>query len=358
MNRYAVIMAGGSGTRFWPLSRRERPKQILKLLGEQTLLEKTVERILPLFPLENVLVVCNRSYAGLIGQSLPGLPPENILAEPVGRNTAPCIAWAAARLARIDPTSVMCVLPADHHIKDEQRFRTLVEVALKSAQSMDTMVTLGIIPTKPNTGYGYIRTGEVVTVVDGVALLRGEQFVEKPDQHTAEEYIAKGNYYWNSGMFVWQTRVIIEELRRHLPQIMEPLLKYVDERPSSSEGPGLEELFQMLPSVSIDYGVMEKSARVSVIRGDFGWNDVGSWDALDEILPVENGNVVIGEGCVLVDTKNCVVISKQPLVACLGVENLVIVAAGDAVLVADKKRAQAVRLIVDKLKDKELSQYL
>lgn len=358
MRRYAIVMAGGSGTRFWPLSRRERPKQILRLLSEKTLLEETVARIHPMFPMDRIVVVCNRSYSAIVRQILPELPPENIIGEPVGRNTAPCIALVAAWLANRDPDSSMCVLPADHFIQDTQRFVKLLKAALTAAETTELLITFGIIPTQPHTGYGYIRAGEVVAIVDELPVLRGEQFVEKPNRTTAEEYLAEGNYYWNSGMFAWKTQVILEEMNCLQPEIVQPLTNFFRSGQNLTDQDSFGAVFSRLPSISIDYGLMEKSRRVALVRGDFGWNDVGSWDALGEIMPAPGGNVVVGNDHVLVDSKRCIVVGPDTLITCLGVEDLVVVATPDAVLVTKKDRAQDVRLVVEKLKEMDAGKYL
>jgi len=359
MNRYAVIMAGGTGTRFWPLSRRRLPKQFLRLFSDKTLFEMTVDRIRGLIPAERILVFCNAEYRQIVRQLMPDLPPENLVGEPVGRNTAPCIALAALLLNARDPGCSMCVLPSDHFIKDTGRFLKLMGAAMKGAESMDLLLTFGIIPTSPHTGFGYIRTGDTQATIDGVALLSAEQFVEKPHPVLAEEYLSQGNYYWNSGMFAWKTSTILEQFDRWLPEVLRPLMDHLAAGGSiDPDTPGFAQAFSRLPSISIDYGVMEKSRQVALVRGDFGWNDVGSWDALEALLPVENGNLSVGGNIILQDTKRCIAVSKDRLVACLGVENLIVVATDDAVLVARKDRAQDLRTIVQKLRDEKLEQYL
>jgi mannose-1-phosphate guanylyltransferase len=359
MNNYAVIMAGGSGTRFWPMSRQRRPKQLLQLLSSQPLIQETVERVAPLIPPSRVLIVCNHAYVEPMRALLPEMPPENFIGEPMGRNTAPCIALAAVEIARRDPDSVMCVLPADHHIRDVARFQKLLEIAMKGAAGTQLLVTFGIIPNKPHTGYGYIYASESITTVDSVGFLHAERFIEKPPLAMAEEYLSQGHHYWNSGMFMWQTSLIIEELRQYVPDVLNPVADFATAGGRfTGDDPGFESMFARLPAISIDYGVMEKSRRVALIRADFGWNDVGSWDALEEILPVENGNITVGESAMLVDSRRNIVCGDGMLVACLGVEDLVVVATGDAVLVTRKDRAQDVRQIVDKLREKQLDQYL
>lgn len=358
MTSYAVIMAGGAGTRFWPLSRAKRPKQLLRLFSNKTLLEETVDRILPLIPVDRILVVCNHEYRQQILDQVPGLPPENVLAEPAGRNTAPCIAWAACEIHRRQPDSVMCVLPADHYIRDAQRFRQLLEKALAAAKEQNWLITFGIIPTRAHTGYGYLRASKTIAVVENAAFFEVERFVEKPNRERAEEYLAEGSYYWNSGMFIWRTGLILEELGTWVPGILRPLQEFYASGREPRNDEAWAEFFPGLPSISIDYGVMEKSKRVSLLRGDFGWNDVGSWDALEEVIQGESGNVSAGLPGLFLDAKRCITHGEKTLVACLGVEDLVVVATGDAVLVARKDRAQQIRQLVEKLKEEGLTEYL
>ncbi|HOB53945.1 MAG TPA: mannose-1-phosphate guanylyltransferase [Acidobacteriota bacterium] len=359
MARHAVIMAGGSGTRFWPWSRRQLPKQFLKLGGDRSLFELTLERIRPLVPPERTLVICNRDHVDLVGRLAPELPAENIIGEPVARNTAPCIALAALIVQRRDPEGTLCVLPADHHVKEPARFQQLLDSVLKGAEANDRLVTFGIIPTHPHTGYGYVQASEIVGHADGVALLGVDQFVEKPHRSLAEEYVTQGNYYWNSGMFVWKARVVLEELRQYAPDVLRPLTELAETGDHLRTGDAeLERVFQDLPSISIDYSIMEKSRRIVLARGDFGWSDLGSWDSLEDVLAMDNSNVTIGAPMILVDTRRCVVCAHDRLVACVGVEDLVVVATGDAVLVAHKDKAQDVRQVVQKLEADGRDEYL
>ncbi len=358
MESYAVIMAGGSGTRFWPLSRRQHPKQLLPLFSPKTLIEETVDRIRALFPVDRILVVCNAEHVPAVRNCLTDIPADNIIGEPVGRNTAPCVALAAEIIHRRNPEAVMCLLPADHSIREEERFRTLIDIALKAANQGDTLVTFGIIPTTPHTGYGYIRSGATDSAIEGVAVLKAEEFVEKPDRMTAEHYLAEGNFYWNSGMFAWKSRVILEELKEHLPEIVQPIHDYFESGHQVQDSDAFRQMFSRLPAISIDFGVMEKSRRVVLIRGDFGWNDVGSWDALESVLPTVDGNVVLGRSPVLVDVRRCVLHGGKALLACIGVSDLVVVVTDDAVLVADKNRSQEVRLVIDQLKQEGRDEFL
>lgn len=358
MNRYAVIMAGGVGSRFWPLSRSRSPKQLLRLMSDRTLLEDTIRRLTPLIPLERVLVVCNRVQAADVASAMPDLPAENIVGEPVGRNTAACLALAASLLHRRDPGSVFCALPADHFIRDDKRFRFLLDIALKAAESLKTLVTFGIVPSSPHTGYGYVRAADLHTTIEGTPILRAEQFVEKPNRHTAEEYLAKGSYYWNSGMFAWATDVLLGELQRHQPEVIEPLSAYFARPGADPSDEAFADVFARLPAISIDYGVMEKSRSVSLIRSDFGWDDMGSWDALDILPHGESGNVILGDRVVAMDSRRCILYGRDLLTVCLGVEDLIVVTTPDAVLVTRKSRAQDVKTVVEKLRESGREEYL
>ncbi len=356
MRRYAVIMAGGVGARFWPLSRNKTPKQLLRLFSDRTLLEETVGRVCPPIPPENILVVCNQVQADDVRACLPELPPDNVIAEPAGRNTTACLALAAEILHRRDPESVFCALPADHFIRDLRRFQSLLEVAFKAAEQLDSLVTFGIVPGSPHTGYGYIRATDIQTTIDGVPILRTDHFVEKPDRHTAEEYLSQGHFYWNSGMFAWKTAVLREEVLKYQPAVAGPLAEHFAS--AGGFGVAFEQMFTRLPSISIDYAVMEKSRRVSLIRSDFGWDDVGSWDALDILPHVESGNVILGDRVIAMDTKRSIIHGRDVLTVCLGVEDLVVVTTPDAVLVARKSRAQDVKAVVERLREEGLDRYL
>jgi mannose-1-phosphate guanylyltransferase len=358
MSHYVIIMAGGSGTRFWPASRRDKPKQLLKLFSDKTLLEETVQRVRPLFAPERIIIVCNALYADQIREALPDIPPQNIIGEPVGRNTAPCIALVARYLREIDPQSVMAVLPADHYIKDEERFRKLLAAGMTVAEKEDFLVTLGILPQRPHTGYGYIRGGETRCSEEGVGFQTAEEFIEKPERHVAESFVEEGNYYWNSGMFCWKSRVVFNEISRFIPDVAEPVDRFFAAGSTLSDETAFREMFRRLPSISIDYGVMEKSDRVVVARSDFGWNDVGSWDALEELIFAQDGNICLGEEPVMLNSRRCIVYSDGILVAGLGVEDLIIAACDGAVLVASKDNAQEIRKLVEKLREEGRQEYL
>jgi mannose-1-phosphate guanylyltransferase len=346
---YAVIMAGGQGTRFWPRSRRQKPKQLLNIVGERTMVEETVARIRPLIPAERTLVVAGHAYRGAIRGCLPQLPDENFLFEPVGRNTAACVAWAALWVRRHVPDAVMAVLPADHLIRDEAEFLRVLKAATVAARPLNRLVTIGIHPTHPETGYGYIRVSGDRLQVDGRDIFRVAQFVEKPGRERAEQFLAAGTYVWNSGMFVWRADSIWFEVCRQLPQLAQDLERVADITAADSLGDVLNAVYPRLPAVSIDVGVMERAQDVWVVPADIGWSDVGSWRALGDLLGADaHGNVVIGEQRGI-DTAGCFIHSPSKLVATIGVSNLVVIETDDVLLICPKERDQDVRKLVELL---------
>lgn len=346
---YAVIMAGGQGTRFWPRSRRNRPKQLLNIVGEATMVEQTVARIRPLIPPGRTVVVAGEAYRDTLRSCLPHLPAENFLFEPVGRNTAACVAWAALWVQQRAADAIMIVLPADHLIGDEAEFLRVLDTAAMAAQPLNRLVTIGIRPTHPETGYGYIRLGEDRMQVEDRDVFRVACFVEKPSRQKAEEFLADGRYLWNSGMFVWRVDAILQEVRRCLPQLAKDLEAVGTAIASSSLPRVIADVYPRLQSVSIDVGVMERAQDVWVVPGDFGWSDVGSWRALSALLPADaQGNVVVGEQRGL-DTSGCYIYSPNKLVATIGITDLVVIETEDVLLICPKERDQDVRKLVELL---------
>jgi mannose-1-phosphate guanylyltransferase len=346
---YAVIMAGGSGTRLWPMSRRNHPKQSLKLFGERTLFQQAVDRLEPLFPHDRILVVTKTDHVPLLQPQAPGLPPENFIIEPEGRGTAPALGLAAVHLQQRDPDAVMAVLTADHHIADASSFRGVLAGAQTAARA-DFLVTLGIPPAFASTGYGYIQKGENLPLESDRPIFRARRFIEKPEAPEAARMVSDEGYFWNSGMFVWRVSRLLEELQRQMPefhsQLMEVQASLRDPRDYAAT---LARVWPQVREQTIDYGVMERAREVAVIPARIGWTDVGSWSSLFELLPRDGaGNVIIGphEG---VDTHGTLVMGDRRLIATIGVENLVIVDTEDALLVSSKERAQDVRLIVKQL---------
>lgn len=346
---YAIIMAGGSGTRFWPLSRSERPKQFLSLGPDhRSLLRATADRVWSLIPAERTYVVTSELLRPQVEEQLPELPPEQVLAEPVGRNTAPCIGWAATHVRRRDPDAVMTVLPADHYIGDPESYVASLERGLEAASHGD-YVTIGIRPTRAETGYGYIEVG---TELDP-GVYRARRFVEKPNRKRAEQFVASGNFLWNSGMFFFLASRILDAIDRHLPGLGEKLRAYEEAANTDDESALVAETYADLPAVSIDHGIMEKVDSVSVVPGAFGWSDLGSWTSAWELAERdENDNAVPEDGVVIDAHGNYAWAPKGKLVSLVGVEDLVVVDSGDALLVIPRERAQEVRDIVAALRER------
>ncbi len=352
MKIYPVIMAGGSGTRFWPLSRRSRPKQFLALAGDGPLLASTVGRLPPLAKPRDTFVVCGPQHAAAARRLVPALPRENFIIEPCARNTAPCVGLAALHVAARDPRGVMAMLPADHHIARPEAFREALTAAGQLAQA-GSIATIGIRPSRPETGYGYLKLGPRLAARAGKKRLTAhkvERFVEKPDVVTAARYLADGSYLWNSGIFVFRADVILEEIGRAMPVLGEQLEAIRRALGTPSYPRTLKRVFPDCPSISIDYGVMEKSQRIAVVPADFGWSDVGSFAALPDVRPTDHlGNVAEGDALVIDGRNNVVLAGKARPVAVIGLDDVVVVDAGDAVLVCRRDRAQDVRKAVEEL---------
>ncbi|MCG3172970.1 MAG: Mannose-1-phosphate guanylyltransferase 1 [Myxococcota bacterium] len=351
---FAVIMAGGSGTRLWPASRANFPKQFLDIPGPVPMLRATVDRLPPEIPLTQVLAVTGETLAEQTRRLLPDLPRENILAEPVAKNTAPCVGWAAVECLRRNPEAIIAVLPSDQHIANTTVFRGAVRAAMERARG-GAILTLGIRPTRPETGYGYIERAEETARMDGgFAVHRVVRFVEKPDRSTAQLYLDRGVFEWNSGMFFFRGDVIRGEIHGQLPGLDAALARIAAAGAPDSDGyaAALREAFGLAESVSIDVGVMENARRIEVIPCDMGWNDVGSWQSLRDVTPADDaGNHVLGE-TVVIDSRNCVVVGRNTAAAVVGMEDIVVAATPDAVLVCKTSDSQRVREVVDALRKK------
>ncbi|MBI5891215.1 MAG: mannose-1-phosphate guanylyltransferase/mannose-6-phosphate isomerase [Nitrosomonadales bacterium] len=349
---HAVILAGGSGSRLWPLSRQHLPKQFLVLDGDGSLLQTTIDRLSPTIEPKNVLIVTQESHAK--GEAYHALRSYRSLFEPIGRNTAPAIALAAAYLTAEGADPVMVVLPADHVIKEEKRFRALLDVAIQAAQG-GKLVTFGIQPSRPDTGFGYVKAHRA----EDAQVYAVERFTEKPDLATAERFLKEGDYYWNSGMFVWRASVILAEIQRHLPQVYRVVQAILaDSRAGATFQQAVEKHFAAMPSISIDYGVLEKSDRVSLIPCDIGWNDVGSWQAVHEISPKdESGNALQGN-VIAVDCKNSLIRAEKRLVTAIGIEDLCVIETADAVLISKSDQTQHVRKVVDALHERGATEHI
>ncbi len=356
MKKTALIMAGGRGERFWPKSRKNMPKQFLSLTDDgKTMIQLTVERILPLVALEDIFIATNRDYKELVCQQLPNLPEENILCEPVGKNTAPCIGLGAVHMAKKYGDAVMIVLPSDHLIKYNKIFINTLADACETAEQGDNLVTLGITPDSPETGYGYIKFQPDTTLGRAFVV---DRFVEKPDLETAKEYLASEQYLWNSGMFIWKVSTILKNLEWYLPETSAGLRRIGEALGTEIAAQVLEKEFYGFPSESIDYGVMEKARHIYILTGAFGWDDVGSWLAVGRIKKSDEfGNVVNGN-VVTVDTKNSIIQGEDKLIACVGMKDVIVVDTKDALLICDSSSAGSIKKVLENLKICNRNEYL
>ncbi len=353
-NLHAVIMAGGKGTRFWPLSRETFPKQFLKIIGEKTLLESTIERLRGVTQPENILIVTTAGQSELVRwQTKETLAPDCILVEPEGRNTAPAISLAAFKKRKENKDALMLVLPSDHHITHLEAFEAAINEAVAAAEA-GNLVTFGVIPDRPETGYGYIKSGKPVRK----NVFRVESFVEKPDARRARAFLKDKSYLWNSGIFLFKAQTMINEIKKYMPDLYKAFSGIEKQLGTDQETAALESVYSRIEADSIDYGVLEKSKRVFVVRSDFGWSDVGSWSALGEIMEKdEAGNIVLGNS-VNMDAEGSIFFSSGRLIASIGLKDMVVVDTSDATLICPRERVQEVKNLVDKLKETGKQEYL
>ncbi len=358
MTLYATILAGGSGTRFWPKSRAVLPKQFLVLQGSDSLLQNTVNRIASLIPADRTLIVTAAHQQPQTVAQLPQVPVDNILAEPLARNTAAAVALAAWHLTTIDPDAMMIVLPADHAIADWETFCNCLQQAAAAAQHHDILMTLGVKPTYPATGYGYIKVGTSLSSPEAPEACEAAEFTEKPPADVATRMVDAGNYLWNCGIFIWKAETIARELQQHLPDLWAGIQTYGTAWQAGASREELERHYAQLPTISIDNGVLEPSTRVGVLPVSFDWSDVGSWRALEDLNPQDaNGNVIVGKH-VDQGSANLIVYSPDKLVATIGVTNLIIVQTDDVLLICDKERDQDVKNFIETLRQQEQTDYL
>ena len=356
MRTYGIIMAGGGGTRFWPLSRKELPKQLLNLTGKDLMVNETIDRLEGNIEKNDIFIVTNVTQAELMTKATAGrVSKDHVLAEPAARNTAACIGYAAMEIIKKYGDGIMCVLPSDHYIKKTDVYKKVIAKAVRVAEETDALVTIGIQPTYPSTGYGYIRREENMASDE---YYKVKQFVEKPDLKRAREYLLSGEYLWNSGMFVWKASTILRYFEKLLPDIYSCLEQIGEAMGTEKEQEVIGQVYPVIPRISIDYGIMEQADKVLVLEGDFGWSDVGSWDALEALYDKdEHGNIIYGEQ-VHIDSHDCIIYAKDKLVTTIGLDNIIVVETEDAVLVCDKNRAQEVRRIVEALENSDKPQYL
>jgi mannose-1-phosphate guanylyltransferase len=354
-NIYAVVLAGGKGERFWPQSRENKPKQLLPLTGKKSMLQETLDRVEPLTSRERQWVVTNADLIEPIKKS--GVSDIKLVGEPMGRNTAPAIAVAAAEIHRQDPAAVMMVLPSDHHIVDVEMFRQVLLQGVDLAEK-DFLVTIGLKPDRPETGYGYIERGEVLPNCR-IPCFKVKSFREKPDAETANKFFRSGYFYWNGGIFIWKAATILEQFKTHMPKLHAQLSEWQNQGGFPAGEEKFREFYGSVEKISIDYGIMEKADKVAVIKGEFGWDDLGSWEALERFHTADDkGNIKLG----LVEMQDCecnIAMCDEGLVAALGVKDLIIVKSGNAVMVCHRSKAQEVRKLLEQIRaNPDLRKYL
>jgi mannose-1-phosphate guanylyltransferase len=351
-------MAGGDGTRFWPLSRQYKPKQLLNISGNDIMINETINRLKGIIDINNILVVAGRKQSEIMRRSiLNEFSGKNILFEPAGRNTAACIAYAAIAISSRCKDGIMCVLPSDHYISKGDSFRETLLKACEAAEKTGRLITIGIKPAAPSTGYGYIRHSS--DKYNGFKdIYEVKCFVEKPDIARAQSFVESGEYLWNSGIFVWKVSTILDNMERYLPRLYKAIIKIRDSIGTENESLAVETAYSEIPSISIDYGILERSDDVLVIPADFGWSDIGNWDALGSVLPSdEYGNIVkakyIGR-----DTSKSIIYGGDRLIATIGLQNIIIADTPDALLVCSKDKVEEVKKLVEEVKGKGLEEYL
>jgi len=357
---YAVIMAGGVGTRLWPLSRKSQPKQALTLIGSRTMLQHAVDRLDPLFPAERIYVVANEAIAEVLRPQVPALPAGNFILEPSGRDSAPAAGLAAIRLLDRDPDATMVVLAADHYIADAGQFRSVLAAGAEVAAG-GTIVTLGIRPTHPATGYGYIAAGEALTIIDGFRVYRSAGFTEKPNLATAIRFVEDGRYSWNSGMFIWRADRLMAEYRSQLPGLYASLVSIAAALGAPGEEEVLRAEWEGIRRVSIDYGIMERADDVAVMPVELGWSDIGSWASLLDTLGGGDAGNVFQTATVALDTTRTFIRSESGegrLVAAIGLDDMIVVDTPDVLLICPRSRAEQVREIVKRLEAEGALNYL
>lgn len=355
----AVVMAGGKGERFWPKSRKSLPKQFLSLTDDgKTMIQLTVERLKSIVDINDVYIVTNKDYKNLVLEQIDGIPEENVLLEPMAKNTAPCIGLAAVHIKKKYGDAVMIVLPSDHLIKYNEIYIDTLKNAVGVAKEGDNLITIGITPSYPETGYGYINFERDETDIKRNNVYRVKRFVEKPNLETAKEYLTSGRYLWNSGMFAWKTSTILSNFAILLPEIYEGISKIYETIGTDDEDMILKEQFSNFKSESIDYGIMERASNIYTIPGSFGWDDVGSWLSLERINKTnDDGNVIRGN-VITINSKNSIIQGQDKLIAAIGIENLIVIDTEDALLITSKDNTQDVKKVIENLKICNRTEYL
>lgn len=348
---YGLILAGGKGSRLYPLSRADQPKQFLKLINNKSFLVNTVDRIIPLIDKDNIYVVTNMDYKEKVRDELQGIKDENIFVEPANKETATCIGLSAVRLLKQDANAVMVVLPSDHYIQGEKNYIDTLAQAIDMANKRRCIVTLGIEPSRPETGYGYIEMGERTT--GNIATYRIARFTEKPNSEVAKDFILKGTYLWNSGMFVFRADVILREIEKYLPKLHKSLMEIYKGLGEENEEKIIKEQYDIIDGISIDFGVMQRTRKAYVIKCDFNWDDMGSFGALSRLLDTYRNNS-ISKNVYIDDCENCSIFGDKNLIIGFGIKDLVVVDAGDVILVMDKNKDQEIKHLLNKLNEQQI----
>jgi mannose-1-phosphate guanylyltransferase len=356
---YAVIMAGGSGTRFWPWSRKETPKQLLKLTGQETMITQTVNRIIGEIPSENIYVVTTSTLAESIEEELSQIPAKNIISEPFGRNTAACIGLAAAIISKRDSNAIMAVMTADHIIEPPDLFLKALKCAEELATEKNALVTFGIKPTEPSVNYGYIQRDEDVINLHGFPVYDVKGFTEKPDRITAETFLKSGKYYWNSGIFVWSVNTILENISALMPELSQGLERIGKSLETPDESSVISHEYEKFDNISVDYGIMEKASNVKIIETDFTWDDVGSWLAVERLNKSDNNNnTILGNHCGFDTHGNIIIGDNERLITTINVSDMIIVNTKDVTMVCSKNSAEDIKKLTELLEEKGYSVYL
>jgi mannose-1-phosphate guanylyltransferase len=356
---YCLIMAGGAGTRFWPKSRVAKPKQYLSLFGDKSLIQESAQRFANFIPEESIYVVSAKSQQAVLESQTTNLPKSNMIYEPVGKNTLPAIGLAALFIAEKDPDGVLIVSPSDHLIQNDELFRQCIESAALIAEKKDGIVTIGITPKYPATGYGYVQTAEEIEIGQSIKSFSVNRFVEKPNAEVAAGYLKQGGFFWNSGIFVFKVSVFLKAVQEFSPDLYADLLRIKEHIGSETYEEAVDRIYREVTSISIDYGILEKASNVFLVQGDFIWNDLGSWEEVYKYDPKkdENQNACSGE-VILIDTKNSYVSAPNSLVAVVGLEDVIVVQEGDTILVCKRDRAEDIKAVVGEITKRKLDQYL
>jgi mannose-1-phosphate guanylyltransferase len=355
---YCLIMAGGAGTRFWPGSKVAKPKQYLNVIGNDSLLQSTIKRFSTISQEEDIYIVSGKDQATVLEQQTPMLPKKNLIYEPVGKNTLPCIGLAAMFAEKENPDGIMVVSPSDHLIENDDLFKETVLSAVKIADERNGIVTLGISPTYAATGYGYIKTADEITGKEKIRQFKVDRFVEKPDKNTATSYIEQGGYYWNSGLFIFKISVFLDAVKEFAPGLYSDLRKIQADMGNPSFEQTLDTVYRAIKGISVDYGIMEHAKNIYLVEGNFVWNDLGSWESVYQVAPKDkNGNVISGEA-ILVDSQNSYIKTDNGLIAVVGIDDVIVVQDGNTTLVCKRDKAEEVKKIVEQLRSENKGQFL